>query len=64
MLPKIDPTATAAWKKLAAHYGALKSVHMKRLFAEDPERFRNFSVRFDDILVDYSKNRITAETFR
>jgi glucose-6-phosphate isomerase len=64
MLPNIDPSATAAWKKLAAHYGAMKRVHMKRLFAEDPERFRNFSIRFDDILVDYSKNRITAETLR
>jgi glucose-6-phosphate isomerase len=62
MLPKTNPAATAAWKKLAAHYGAMKRVHMKRLFAEDPQRFRNFSIRFDDILVDYSKNRITAET--
>jgi len=62
MLPKTNPAATAAWKKLAAHYGAMKRVHMKRLFAEDPERFLDFSIRFDDILVDYSKNRITAET--
>ena len=64
MLPKTNPAATAAWKKLAAHYGAMKRVHMKRLFAEDPERFLDFSIRFDDILVDYSKNRITAETLR
>ena len=62
MLPKTDPTATAAWKKLAAHYEATRRVHMKRLFAEDPERFRNFSIRFEEILVDYSKNRITAES--
>ena len=64
MLSKTDPSATAAWEKLAAHYGTMKRVHMKRLFAEDPERFRDFSIRFDDILVDYSKNRITAETLR
>jgi len=64
MLTQTDPTATAAWKKLAAHYEATKSVHMKRLFAENPERFRNFSVRFNDIFVDYSKNRITAETLK
>ena len=64
MLPKTDPTATAAWKKLAAHYEATKSLHMRQLFAEDPERFRNFSIRFNDILVDCSKNRITAETLR
>jgi glucose-6-phosphate isomerase len=64
MLPKIDPTATAAWEKLAAHYEVTKSLHMRQLFAEDPERFRNFSIRFNDILVDCSKNRITAETLR
>jgi len=62
MLPKIDPTATAAWKKLATHHTEMQRVHMKRLFAEDPERFTKFSVRFDDILVDYSKNRVTVET--
>jgi glucose-6-phosphate isomerase len=62
MLPKIDPTTTPAWKKLAVHHADLKPVHMKRLFAEDPQRFQKFSIRFEDILVDYSKNRITAET--
>jgi glucose-6-phosphate isomerase len=64
MLPKIDPTATGAWKKLTAHSVTMKNIHMKRLFAEDPARFRKFSVRLDDILVDYSKNRITAETLQ
>jgi glucose-6-phosphate isomerase len=62
MLPKIDPTATDAWKKLTGHCAAMKSLHMKRLFAEDPERFLKLSIRFNDILVDYSKNRITPET--
>jgi glucose-6-phosphate isomerase len=64
MLPKTDPTATDAWKKLSAHAAAMKNIHMKRLFAEDPARFRKFSVRLDGILVDYSKNRITAETLQ
>jgi glucose-6-phosphate isomerase len=64
MLPKINPTATAAWKKLGAHHAEMERVHMKRFFAEDPERFTKFSIRFGDILVDYSKNRITAETLR
>ncbi|HWR91061.1 MAG TPA: glucose-6-phosphate isomerase [Desulfobacterales bacterium] len=62
MLPKINPTATAAWAELTRHHAAMKSTHMKRLFEEDPERFRKFSIRFEDILLDYSKNRITAET--
>jgi glucose-6-phosphate isomerase len=64
MFPKIDPTATTAWKKLATHYDAMQGVHMKDLFVEDPERFRNLSIRFNGILVDYSKNRITAETLK
>jgi glucose-6-phosphate isomerase len=64
MLANIDPTATAAWKKLASHYETLQGMHMKDLFAKDPERFKNFSIRFNEILVDYSKNRITAETLR
>ena len=62
MLRKIDPTTTQSWKKLAAHYEKMKTVHMKSLFAGDPERVAKFSLRFNDILVDYSKNIITGET--
>ena len=35
---------------------------MCQMFAEDPDRFSKFSIKFDDILLDYSKNRITEET--
>jgi glucose-6-phosphate isomerase len=62
MLKKTDPTETVNWRKLAAHYERVRSVHMKDLFAADPERFKKFSLRFNDVLVDYSKNRITGET--
>ena len=62
MLPKINPTTTAAWKKLAAHHETVHRLQMKNLFAEDPRRFERFSIRFNDILVDFSKNRVTAET--
>jgi glucose-6-phosphate isomerase len=62
MLPKIDPTKTKSWQNLAAHFEKIKSVHMKDLFAKDAQRFSKHSVRFNDILVDYSKNRITTET--
>jgi len=62
MLPKIDPTATRSWKRLAAHYQDMKTVHMRSLFTGDPDRFATFSLRFNDILVDYSKNIITQET--
>ena len=35
---------------------------MKDMFAQDPDRFNKFSMTFEDILLDYSKNRITEET--
>jgi len=62
MLSKIEPTKTEGWKKLSDHYGWMKDIHMRTLFAEDPDRFDKFSSWFNDILVDYSKNRITQET--
>ena len=51
-----------AWQALAAHYQKISAVPMRALFAQDPSRFEKFSVRFDDLLFDYSKNRITEET--
>jgi glucose-6-phosphate isomerase len=62
MLPKIDPTKTKSWRSLAAHFEKIKTAHMKNLFAKDAQRFSKLSVKFNDILVDYSKNRITEET--
>ena len=55
---------TLAWKALEAHYETVKDLHMRDLFAEDPERFNRFSVRSNDLLLDFSKNRITAETLQ
>ena len=62
MLPKINPTETATWKKLIAHSTEMKSVNMKNLFSEDASRFQKMSITFDDILFDYSKNIITDDT--
>ncbi len=62
MLSKTDPTTTQAWKKLADHYGNMQHTHMKDLFADDSGRFGRFSIRFEDILFDYSKNIVTEET--
>ncbi len=56
------PTELPAWQALAQHQARLAGVHMRELFAADPQRFDRFSLRFDDILFDYSKNRITDET--
>jgi len=62
MLNKQKPTDTQAWKKLEAHYEQLKEKQIKSLFAADPQRFSSFSLKLENILVDFSKNRITEET--
>jgi glucose-6-phosphate isomerase len=64
MLPKINPMKTKSWKKLKEHYGVMKNRTMLDLFRQDPKRFSRFSLRFENILVDYSKNIMTKETFR
>ena len=58
MLPKIDPTTTNAWKKLEEYYFEFEGTHLKELFASDPDRFKKYSLKFEDILVDFSKNII------
>ena len=50
------------WKTLEAHATATASLHLRDLFADDPERASRFSLRFGDLFLDYSKNRITDET--
>ncbi len=62
MLKKINPQKTNAWSKLNTHFSEMEHLHMKVLFKNDPNRFKNFSLQFEDILVDFSKNRITRET--
>lgn len=62
MLPKINFTTTSAYKYLVDHYIEINKKSLKDLFAEDPERFEKFSLQLGDILLDYSKNRITDET--
>lgn len=61
MLPKKNFTATSAFKNLKKHFTEIESVLIKDLFA-DSSRFENFSIPFEDILLDYSKNNITPET--
>lgn len=53
---------TPAWRALVEHHASMKDVHMRDLFVEDPLRFNHLSVQFNDILLDYSKNRVTEET--
>jgi len=63
-LPNINPTSTNSWKKLKEHFNDVKDVHMKDLFAEDKDRANKFTIKWDDFYVDFSKNRITSETFK
>ncbi|GAB1462426.1 glucose-6-phosphate isomerase [Pedobacter sp.] len=62
MLPKINFTTTKAYQYLADHYINLNQTDIKSLFAADSERFSKFSILLEDILFDYSKNRINDET--
>ena len=64
MLHKVNPTETESWKNLHLHFKKMKNVHMKDLFHEDAERFRKYSISYQQILVDYSKNIITEETLQ
>lgn len=64
MLNKKDPTQTKSWKLLTKHFSDIKDIHMRDLFSQDPRRFEKFSIRFNDILLDYSKNRINGDTLK
>lgn len=62
-MKNINPTQTAAWQALQKHFDEMKDVTIADLFAKDGDRFSKFSATFDEqMLVDYSKNRITEET--
>lgn len=61
-LPTINPTTTEAWKKLRQHYQETKDVHLRELFSQEEDRGKKLSIRWNDFLVDYSKNRVTDKT--
>lgn len=61
-LQKINPTLTKAWAKLENHFQTIQNKNLRSLFEEDGKRFDNFHLKFQEILFDYSKNRIDAET--
>jgi len=63
-LPNVNPTTTASWKKLMHHFTDAQHLKMKDLFAEDTARADKFTINWDDFYVDFSKNRITEETFK
>jgi len=57
-------TSLPGWKALSDHLPTVRAAQMRDLFAADPQRFDRFSLTLDDFLLDFSKNRITEETFR
>ncbi len=57
-LPRLD----RAWEALTQHRDRVSPLHLRDLFAGDPDRFQRFSLRHEDLLFDYSKQRITTET--
>ena len=60
-LKNINPTTTNAWKELESHFNNIQDITIKDLY-KDKNRQQDFSLNFDDLQVDFSKNRITKET--
>jgi glucose-6-phosphate isomerase len=61
-LQNINPTGTAAWEALRNHFADMQHAQMQELFAADAQRAAKFHIKWNDFLVDYSKNIITDET--
>ncbi|STO54101.1 glucose-6-phosphate isomerase [Canicola haemoglobinophilus] len=62
-MQNINPTQTNAWKALEQHQKDLAQVSIQQLFAQEPNRFNDYSLKFaDQILVDFSKNNINQQT--
>jgi glucose-6-phosphate isomerase len=57
-------TELPAWTSLADHFRKIKDLHLRTLFAEDPQRGERFTVEDVGLYLDYSKNRITDETLK
>ena len=60
----MDLTATHEWKALAAHYEEISPRHLRDLFAGDPQRAERMTAAAADLVLDYSKHRVTDETLR
>jgi glucose-6-phosphate isomerase len=63
MFPKKDFRETEAHQQVKLHAARMKHVHMRDLFSDDPDRFKKFTKCFENILLDYSKNRIDDHSF-
>ncbi len=61
-LLKTNPATTKAWSKLTSHFKDTQHTHLKELFESDPNRAAEFTIRWNDFIVDFSKNRISKKT--
>src|SRR5579862_9732336 len=57
-------TKKKAWKKLQSHYKKIREVHLRNLFADDPQRGERLILEAAGIFLDYSKNRVTDQTLK
>lgn len=55
-------TDTPGWLELLQHQKRISSLHMRDMFADDPDRANRFSIKLDNLYIDYSRHRITTET--
>ena len=62
MLSKINFTETQAYEYLIDHFVDITQIHLKEFFETDQDRFKKYSVLFNDIFLDYSKNRVNDKT--
>jgi glucose-6-phosphate isomerase len=64
MLQTHNPIEAPSWSKLEMLFLTFQATHMRELFQDDPQRFEKFHLRFEDILVDFSKNLVNEEVIR
>jgi glucose-6-phosphate isomerase len=61
-LQNINPSGTAAWQGLRDHFSEMQHASMKEMFADDSDRAGKFHIKWNDLLIDYSKNIINDKT--
>lgn len=64
LFPHVNPVHTKSWQALADHYAIMRSKKISQLFKDNPARFDQYSISFEDILFDYSKNIADEKTIR
>ena len=64
MLEKLNPTGTLAWQNLRDHFYEMQHERMQDLFSLDSNRAGKFHIKWNDFIVDFSKNRISQETLK